>query len=369
MIRLASSVISEDACAAAVEVLRSGQLIHGPVGRAFEEALASYFGIEHVVVVSSGTAALHLALLALDIGRGDAVLVPDFTFPATANVVELVGARPVFVDVDLGSYNVTASAVQAAIEAWKGPERLAAIMPVHEFGCPADILAIRELAGKHGLRMIEDAACAIGARIEGRHVGTFGDAGCFSFHPRKTLTTGEGGAIVTADAKAAQRLRELRNHGIHPVAGGMDFVSAGLNYRLTDFQSAIGKAQLPHVDDYVEHRRRIASQYLRELKDADLRLPDAVAGHAWQTFMVVLPERVNRDHLITELKQRGIETNLGAQALHALQFFREKYPNDAERLRNSCAATLYTRGLALPIHQALGESDVSTVVRALKACL
>ena len=201
MIRLASPVISDDACAAAIEVLRSGQLIHGPVGRAFEDALASFFGASHVIVVSSGTAALHIALLGLGIGRGDAVLVPDFTFPATANSVELVGARPVFVDVHNRTYNVTPESVEAAISAWKGPEKLAAIMPVHEFGCPADANALQTIASRHSLRMIEDAACAIGASIGPEYVGTFGIAGCFSFHPRKTLTTGEGGAVITHDAE------------------------------------------------------------------------------------------------------------------------------------------------------------------------
>src|SRR5262245_14670793 len=178
MIRLASPVISEEACAAAIEVLRSGQLIHGPVGRAFEEALASFFGTSHVVVVSSGTAALHLALLGLNIGPGDAVLVPDFTFPATANVVELVGARPVFVDVDSQSYNATSESVESEIRGWNGPEKIAAVMPVHEFGCPGDANGLATIASRHGLRMIEDAACAIGTSVGPEHVGTFGNAGC-----------------------------------------------------------------------------------------------------------------------------------------------------------------------------------------------
>jgi dTDP-4-amino-4,6-dideoxygalactose transaminase len=369
MIRLASPVISDDACAAAIEVLRSGQLIHGAVGRSFEDALASFFGTSHVIVVSSGTAALHLALLGLGVGRGDAVLVPDFTFPATANVVELVGARPIFVDVHDRTYNMTPESVEAVINGWNGPERLAAIMPVHEFGCPAEINALKTIAARHGLRMIEDAACAIGTSVGPEHVGTFGNAGCFSFHPRKTLTTGEGGAIISHDAELAGRLRELRNHGIQPVGGKLDFVAAGLNYRLTDFQSAIGKAQLPHVKAWVEHRRRIAAYYLRELEGADVTLPEPVMGHAWQTFMVVLPDRLDRDEVIGLMKERGIETNLGAQALHALKYFAEKYPADAARLRESAASRLYQKGLALPIHQGMSDADAEEVVRSLRECV
>ena len=179
MLRLSQPNIDEAAIAAVVDVLRSGRLVQGPQAAAFEDELQRWLGVRHAVLVSSGTAALHLALLAMEIGPGDAVLVPDFTFPATGNVVRLAGARPVLVDVDPRSYCVTAGGLEAAVAAWRGPERLRAVMPVHEFGHPVDLEALRSMGVRHGLAVIEDAACAIGARFaDGRLVGTFGRCSC-----------------------------------------------------------------------------------------------------------------------------------------------------------------------------------------------
>lgn len=193
MFKLSQPNISEAAIAAVADVLRSGQLVHGQECEAFERELAAYLGCSDVVLVSSGTAALHVALQALDIGAGDAVIVPDFTFPATANVVALTGARPVIVDVVPGTYTLDTVQLERVVQGWEGPERLRAVMPVHEFGCVADMSEINRIAKAHGLAVVEDAACALGARQGEHKAGTLGDVGCFSFHPRKTLTTGEGG--------------------------------------------------------------------------------------------------------------------------------------------------------------------------------
>ena len=366
MLRLSLPHVDDDAIAAAVAVLRSGQLVHGAEGNAFEAELAAYLGVREAVVVASGTAALHLALVVLDVGPGDAVLVPDFTFPATGNVVRLVGARPVLVDVDPATYCITPEGIEAAISAFHGPERLRAVMPVHEFGQPAAIDAIVALSARHGLAVVEDAACAIGATLQGRKLGTFGEIGCFSLHPRKTLTTGEGGVLTTDDAVLARRLRRLRSHGIERDASGMHFVEAGYNLRLTDIQSALGRAQLPKLDGWIASRRALAEAYreaLAPLVDAGrLTLPARAEGHSWQTFMTVLADGIDRAAVIRALAAQGIEANLGAQCLSVLPPFEGCGGGPV-------AARLFRQGLALPFCEQYGPGEVSRVAQALASAL
>lgn len=367
MLKLSQPHVSEEAIEAVVEVLRSGQLVHGPESEAFERELAAYLGVPDVVLVSSGTAALHLALLAHDIGPGDAVIVPDFTFPATANVVAMVGAVPVIVDVDPGTYAIDVEQLEAKVTSWNGSLRLKAIMPVHEFGAPANMDAIDRIAREHGLLVIEDAACALGAADSGHKVGTQGDAGCFSFHPRKTLTTGEGGAVTVRDAERARRLRRLRSHGMERGEEGIHFLEPATNYRLTNFQAALGRQQLPHLDGWIARRRQLAGLYRQGLQplveQALIRLPDDVPGHSWQTFMIVLADRFDRSAVIAELKNQGVESNLGAQSLSAIGLYGD-----------ACAPMpvgerLYRQGLALPMFEQMSESDVGLVCRLLAASL
>ena len=369
MLRLSLPNIDEAGIAAVVEVLRSGQLVHGTCGNAFERELEAWLGCRHAVLVSSGTAALHLALLALGIGPGDAVLVPDFTFPATANVVLLAAARPVLVDVDARSYCVTPQALAAAIDSWQGPERLRALMPVHEFGHPVDMTAVHALAERHGLHVVEDAACAIGATHGGAKAGTLGDIGCFSLHPRKTLTTGEGGILTTNIEALAQRLRRLRSHGMDRDAGGMQFHEAGFNYRLTDFQSALGLAQLPQLQSWIDARRVLAQAYLSALGPLEeqglLTLPAAASGHSWQTFMVVLADGIDRAAVISSLATAGIEANLGAHCLSALPPFAAFAPADV----SSVARRLYRQGVALPFCEQYGNAEIARVCAALSIAL
>jgi dTDP-4-amino-4,6-dideoxygalactose transaminase len=368
MLRLSLPHLDEAAIAAAVQVLRSGQLVHGAQGQAFEQELQTWMGCRHAVLVSSGTAALHLSLVALGIGPGDAVLVPDFTFPATANAVLLVGARPVLVDVDPNSYNVTPDLLDEAVAAWHGPERLRAVMPVHEFGCPVEMAGVRALAQRHSLAIVEDAACAIGALVDGRHAGTLGDVGCISLHPRKTLTTGEGGALMTDDDALANRLRLLRNHGIERGAAGAQFLEAGFNYRLTDFQSALGRAQLPHLEQWIQGRRELAAAYRLALQPlaerARLVLPADHAGHSWQTFMIVLADDVDRTTIIERLKAEGIEAGLGAQCLSSQPAFRALATGPSHN-----AMRLYAQGVALPFCEQYGDQEVRSVVAALERAL
>lgn len=367
MLKLSQPNIDEEAIAAVVDVLRSGQLVHGQESEAFEKELARYLGCEEVLLVSSGTAALHVALLALDIGPGDAVIVPDFTFPATANVVAMAGARPVIVDVDRDTYTLSVEKLEAAIRSWKGPERLRAVMPVHEFGCPAEMDAIRRIAREHELLIVEDAACALGGTYQGKKVGTLGDIGCFSFHPRKTLTTGEGGALATNRAELAKRLRRLRNHGMERTSAGMQFFEPATNYRLTNFQAALGRHQLPHLDAWIAARVELARAYhvrLLPLQQAGLvALPKMDAGHSWQTYMVVLTPAVDRAAVIAGLKERGIEANLGAQSLSAIGIYGEMHME----LENG--PMLYRSGLALPFYEKLSLPDVQHICEALTAVM
>lgn len=369
MLRLSLPHLDETAITAAADVLRSGMLVHGAQGNAFEAELQQWLGVKHAVLVSSGTAALHLALVALDIGAGDAVLVPDFTFPATANVVLLAGATPVLVDVDPHTYCVTPAALEAAIAAWRGPQTLRAIMPVHEFGHPVDMAAVHSVAQRHDLKIVEDAACAIGASETGAFMGTLGDIGCFSLHPRKTLTTGEGGILTTNDEGLAQRLRRLRSHGMERGPAGMAFHEAGFNYRLTDFQAAIGRTQLPHLAGWIASRRALAAQYREALaaleRAGHLSLPAEHAGHSWQTFMVVLAGAIDRAAIIRALAERGIEANLGAQCVSAQPPFAAHTPAGGSPNANR----LFRQGLALPFCEQYGAAEVTQVVAALAEVL
>lgn len=366
MLKLSTPHLSEDAIAAAADVLRSGQLVHGEDSNAFEAELAAYLGCEDVVLVSSGTAALHVALLALDIGPGDAVIIPDFSFPATGSSVAMTGATPVIVDVDPGNYTLNTVALEKAIQQWEGPQRLRAIMPVHEFGQPADMGAIMTLTQQHELAVVEDAACALGASCDGKKLGTFGDAGCFSFHPRKTLTTGEGGAIAVSDPALAQRMRRLRSHGMERSSTGVEFLEPATNYRLTNFQAALGRQQLPDLDAWIARRRELVEQYRQLLEPLAqrgwLRLPTSHAEHSWQTFMVVLHAQLERGAVIAGLREQGIESNLGAQSLSTLGLF------GTER-GMTVGPELYRSGLALPLFEQMSEADVERVSEALSELL
>lgn len=370
MIRLTVPAVGPEEIEACVQVLKEGQLVHGEECRSFEQELAAYLGVREAVVVSSGTAALHLTLVALGIGPGDAVIVPDFTFPATANVVELVGARPIFVDVDMSTYNISVEALRKTLAAWQGPEVIKMLMPVHEFGCPADMEAICTLARQYGLFVVEDAACALGAHIDGRKVGGFGDCACFSFHPRKTLTTGEGGAITTDSPELAERFRLLRAHGMSAQKDGMHFMLPGFNYRLTNFQAALGRVQLRKLDAWIEERCHIQAEYRRLLGGLDgVSLPEERPGHSWQTFMMVLADKIERDAVITALKETGVETNLGAQCVHCQDYYTGKYPEEYRQLGSNNAYRLYRQGLALPLYQGLSGKEIAYIADCLRNVL
>ncbi|MHC4799992.1 MAG: DegT/DnrJ/EryC1/StrS family aminotransferase, partial [Planctomycetota bacterium] len=284
-IPLAKPSLDEREVKAVRRVLSSGRVVQGSEVETFENTIAEMHRAQHCIVVSSGTAALHICYLALGVGPGDAVFIPSFAWPSAANMAVVVGAHPVFVDVLPATYNIDPADLRIRIQQctehkWGIPR---AVVPVHEFGLAADMDTILNIAREFDLVAVEDAACALGATYKGKPVSTFGKMAIFSFHPRKAVTTGEGGAIITNDDFLAEKCRMLRNHGQVFRNGKRDFQVAGLNYRMTEIQAAIGQVQLNKFPEILKRRREIASQYLSELsKFLGISLPANNPEHTWQ---------------------------------------------------------------------------------------
>jgi perosamine synthetase len=348
VIRLAWPDLGEEELAAIAEVLESGQLTMGPKVAEFEERLAEACEVEHAVVVSSGTAALHLAVLALGIGPGDEVIVPSYTFPATANVVALAGAKPVLVDVDPETMNVRPDRVAAAIT-----ERTRAVLVVHLFGRPARWSELEDVVPAR-IDLLEDAAGALGARSGGRACGGLGRVGCLSFHPRKIVTTGEGGAVTTNDAELAKTIRTMRHHGWRE----RELPAPGLNYRLSDVLCALGIPQLRRLEELLEERERLAGLYGERLAGR-VEVPSADEGdrHGWQAYVVQLD---GRDQALEALREAGIEAQIGTYAVHRLAAYggQGEFPG---------ADAVYERALALPFHNRLTEDELDRVCAVLTA--
>jgi dTDP-4-amino-4,6-dideoxygalactose transaminase len=375
MIRLTIPPLEEDDLAAVRQTLASGQLVQGPAVAAFEQAVARQVGVGHAVAVSSCTAALHASLLALGVGPGDLVLVTAYSWLATANVIELCGAHPVFVDITPDTFNLDPSRLADTLQRLMAnaatARRVRAVLPVHTFGNPADMPALLEIAGRYDVPVIEDAACALGATLHGRPAGTWGLLGCFSFHPRKAITTGEGGVIATDDAALARRLRALRNHGLDPEAPSSDFIMPGLNYRMTEFQGALGLTQMAKLERVVAARRRLAAAYDALLESSSMRPPLAQAGSrpVHQSYVVLLPEDAasRRPAIIQALRQRGIETTIGTWHMPLTTYFRSRYGYRAGDF--PVADAVFARALTLPLHEQLRRGDQARVVEMLTELL
>lgn len=357
MIPLASPDIREEDIARVVDVLRSGNLVQGAEVLALESSVAGYLGAGHLLAASNGTATLHLALVALGISPGDEVIIPALSYIATANVVELVGATPVFVDVEERTFNIDVSRIEAAIT-----QRTKAIMPVHEFGLPCEIRKIVTLAEKHGLFVIEDAACALGGKDGDQYAGTFGHFGSFSLHPRKAITSGEGGLLVCANEELAGKIAILRNHGVSIEDGRMVFKEAGFNYRLTEMQAALVHSQFHRLSATLTRKQELAAIYMQEISSLALRLPLVPADktHTWQTFHVLVDPAIDRDRLIADLRTAGIGTNYGAQCMPAQDFYQRKYGLDSATLFPNALAA-FSHGLALPLYEKLTDAQIRTI--------
>jgi perosamine synthetase len=363
IIPLASPDIRESDIAAVGAVLRSGMLVQGSIVREAEAAIVSFTGASHAGLLSNGTASLHLALLALGVGPDDEVILPAFSYVATANVVELVGARCVFVDIDLNSFNIRPERIEEQIT-----PRTKAIMPVHEFGLCADMTRIMGVARSHDIPVIEDAACAIGSKHVGKQAGTFGDFGSFSFHPRKSVTSGEGGCLVTANPALDERIRTLRNHGIAPDSSPMDFVEAGFNYRMTDFQAALLYGQIKRLSATLARKRAIAVCYLSEIRNQMVTLPSVPedSEHSWQTFHLLLESETQRDALSAHLRRSGIMSNYGAQCIPAMRYYKKKYGNNFWK-EFPDAFRAYTCGLAIPLYDKLLDEQAKRVIDSINS--
>ena len=329
------------------EVIESGQLTMGSKVTELERLLAQAVGTSHAAVVSSGTAALHLALLALGIGQGDEVIVPAYTFPATANAVRLCGATAVLVDVDPDTFLADVGAVASAVTV-----RTRAVIAVHLFGRPMPWEAL-QTAVPQEVALIEDAAGALGARYRGTPCGALGVAACLSFHPRKIVTTGEGGAVTTDEDSLDAAVRTLRHHGWTRPG---EMPEPGFNYRLPDLLCALGIPQLARLDELLRARERVASWYTERLEEV-LLVPraDRDDRHGWQAYVVQVDRR---DEAIATLRGAGIEAQIGTWALHRLEAYREQgsFPG---------ADRAFERALALPFATTTSEEEVERVCRVL----
>ncbi|MHB8453751.1 MAG: DegT/DnrJ/EryC1/StrS family aminotransferase [Acidiferrobacterales bacterium] len=363
--------ISQEAIDEVVACLKSGWITTGPRVKKFEEDLKEYLGAPHVLALSSATAGLHLALAALELKPGDEVITTPMTFAATLNTIVLTGGKPVLVDVEPATYNMDVNRLADAITT-----RTRAIVPVHFAGLPVDLDPLYALASRHGLRVIEDAAHAIGTEYKGRRIGSFGDTQVFSFHPNKNMTTGEGGAVATRDTKLAESIALLRFHGMDREAWNRfgkagnqhyEIVTPGFKYNMMDIQAAIGLHQLPSLEGYIGRRTQIAQRYQSFLEDwAEWSLPatpDYPHRHAWHLYTPLInPEsaRMDRDAFMQGMKERNIGTGLHYRAVHLYPYYREQFGFKHGDFPN--AETVSDRIVSLPLFPTMTDADQERVI-------
>jgi perosamine synthetase len=375
-------VLGEEELEALRTPIENGWVVQGPAVKEFERRFGEYIGAEHCVATTSCTTALHIAVAALGLGPGDDVLVPAFTWVSTPNVVEYMGATPRFVDIDLTTFNVDVDALDAAVT-----ERTVGILPVHLFGLCADMARVNEVARRHGLWVVEDAACAFGAWQQGRHAGTLGDLGAFSFHPRKSITTGEGGMVTTARSDLDATARTLRDHGAdrsdlarHDSRGSFllaDFNALGFNYRMTDLQGAIGCVQMDRAEWILDERRRRAALYDEMLADcAWLTTPTTPQGnvHGYQCYCCLFtPEEPTfeqslrlhewRNRVMLRMEDGGIATRQGTHAPVATGLYSRKYGLEQSAFPRAIVAERLS--LALPLYPTMTDAEQELVVTEL----
>lgn len=391
-IPITKAIFDEAEKKAIIKPLESGWVVQGPYVAEFEKLFAKQANIHFAQAVSNCTTALHLGLVAMGIGEGDQVIVPSFTYVASANAVEYTGAKVVFCDIDLRTFNIDVNKLKELLQA---NPNVKAIMPVHLFGLCADMPAIMALARQHQVKIIEDAACAFDSWIGNQHAGTFGDCGCFSFHPRKAITTGEGGMLITHDEKLAMYIAQLKDHGAsktdlhrHKEKGGSllpDFNMRGYNYRMTDLQGALGVAQMQKAARIMQGRRGIAQQYNDALKNTKSLLRPIVPDeyvHAYQSYVCLFLSDENfqnltvdkidylnmkRNKFMEELDARGIATRQGTHAVHTLNYYRERY-----QLKNTDYLMAYAAdrlSVTLPLYADMTGQEFNYVVENIHEVL
>ena len=378
-IPIARTALTEFEIQSVLEPLRTGWLVQGPKVKEFEDKWSKFTNVGHSAAVTSCTTALHLSLAALGFGPGDEAIVPALTWISTANVVEHLGGKVVFCDIDLNTFNIDVNQLADKIN-----PKTKVILPVHLFGLPADMTPIIALARKHNLWVIEDAACGFGSRYKGQHVGTFGDAGCFSFHPRKAITTGEGGMVTTNSEELITHVRRLRDHGaamsdLQRHLGARPYLladhpDAGYNQRMTDIQAALGSAQMDRASDIVMERQRLAAVYDRALTGLSwLRTPKCPDDyvHGYQSYPCLFqPEtitpqsipRINeaRNKWMEDLLKAGVSTRPATHAVHMLTYYREKYGLKPEDFPNAWAAN--DCSISLPLFHGMTEIEQAHVI-------
>jgi len=379
MVPIARTSLTNAEIESVLEPLRSGWLVQGPKVREFEEKWSAFTGAKHSVAVTSCTTALHLSLAALGFGPGDEAIVPAFTWISTANVVEHLGGTVVFCDIELRTFNIDPVQIESKIT-----NKTKVILPVHLFGLAADMKAVLAIARRHNLWLVEDAACGFGAKYQGKHVGNFGNTGCFSFHPRKAITTGEGGMVTTHDDTLADKMRRLRDHGsglsdLQRHQGAKPYLlsdhpQAGYNYRMTDLQAALGSAQMERAEEIVKERQRLAARYDEAFKRLNwLQTPQKIAEyeHGYQSYPCLFqPESLSPDSIsrinaarnkwMDLLFQAGISTRPATHAVHMLKFYQEKYRLKPRDFPNAWTAN--DCSISLPLFHGMEDSDQDFVI-------
>lgn len=382
-IPIARTALSEEDKIAVLSVLESGWLVQGPKVREFEEKWSAYTGAKHSIAVTSCTTALYLSLAALGFGPGDEAIIPAFTWIATANVIEHLGGKVVFCDIDLKTFNLDVTQIDQKIT-----DRTKAILPVHLFGLSAEMSAIRSIASNHGLWVVEDAACGFGARYHGQHVGTLGDTGCFSFHPRKAITTGEGGMITTQSDELAEKICRLRDHGaamtdLQRHLGARPYLladhpDAGYNQRMTDIQAALGSSQMDRAEAIIAERQRLADRYDKAFSGLSwLRTPVHLEGleNGYQSYPCLFqPEHVrfesvdrinkSRNEWMDSLQKAGISTRPATHAVHMLSFYKDKYGLSREDFPNAWAAN--DCSISFPLFHGMSDKEQDFVIRKVQ---
>ena len=399
-IPITKTIFDKDEELAIVEPLRSGWVVQGPNVSKFQDKFANFTNSRFAYATSNCTTALHLGLVAMGIKKGDKVVVPSFTFVASANAVEYTGAEVVFCDIDLRTFNIDETRLENLI---KNDKNIKAIMPVNLFGLCANMPAIMQIAKKYNLKVIEDSACGFDGWIEDRHSGTFGDCGCFSFHPRKSISTGEGGMLITNDEKIAGLVSMLKDHGAsksdlqrHTEKGGSllpNFDILGYNYRMTDIQGALGSCQMDKKERIMNGRRRIAKKYDEALKSevvnnkklSEILVPPYIPNgykHGYQSYVCLFTggvdltelnkdiiDKINqkRNNLMQILEENGIATRQGTHAVHTLGYYKVKNNFKDEDFLNSYAADRLT--ISLPMYADMSDEEFQYVIDHIKKAL